>query len=939
MQVLIYNDIEVPSTLKKQFDKVIDALQKNDFKTPEIKKMVNTGFYRAKLDGKNRLLFRFGKHNDEKYIFVTEVISNHNYAASRFLRGAVADEKDFTPLSNPDLLREEELIQVPFVNRKSKHFNILDKILSFDELQSEVLKIEPPLIIIGSAGSGKTALTLEKVKQLRGEILYVTLSPFLVENARNLYFSNGYDNEKQNIDFLSFHEYVQTIAIPKGREVTYKDFSTWIWKFQQALKIKDSHKIFEEFKGVITGSIIDKAYLTKEEYLNLGIRRSVFSVEEREQLYDFFLKYLDFLKESNLYDANLVSFDYLSKVSKKYDFVVVDEVQDITNIQLYLILKSLHNEKNFLLCGDSNQIVHPNFFSWSNIKTMFYHQDLKGDIIRILATNYRNTPEVTHIANQLLLVKNARFGSIDKESTYLVKPNSAHAGEVSFYEDTPKIKQDFNQKTKRSTKFAVLVMRDEDKTEARKYFQTPLLFSVQEAKGLEYENIILWNIISNNEREFRVLTEGVSKDDLQADDITYSRAKDKSDKSLEVYKFYVNSLYVAITRAVKNLYVIEKNKKHTLLELLDLTQFRQQVGMKEQQSSLEDWQREARKLEMQGKQEQAAEIRKTILNVQKVPWQTILRTDLVRLQDEALDLARFNKKAKDRLFEYAIFYEERIWYFWLGQSSYPRAQSWQTEAPRRMRAVWNDYYLDKVKGQPAQQIQKYGVDFRDEFNFTPLMNATRLGAIKIMEMLIENGADLNAADNYGRNAFQLALLTSFRNPEFAQKHIGVIYPKLLTDSIKVKVDNQLIKIHNRMMEYFMLNYMIALSHYMAHVKIYENIRHNGFETNDFLAAITHYPAHVMPEYRRKRTYLTSILSKNELSSKNPYNKKLFVRIKQGFYFINPNLEILANEEWVKFYDLLGLNAIPIQRRPMALRSYMSIYDTVKERIEQQDTTA
>ena len=127
MQVLIYNDIEVPSTLKKQFDKVIDALQKNDFKTPEIKKMVNTGFYRAKLDDKNRLLFRFGKHNDEKYIFVTEVISNHNYAASRFLRGAVADEKDFTPLSNPDLLREEELIQVPFVNRKSKHFNILDK--------------------------------------------------------------------------------------------------------------------------------------------------------------------------------------------------------------------------------------------------------------------------------------------------------------------------------------------------------------------------------------------------------------------------------------------------------------------------------------------------------------------------------------------------------------------------------------------------------------------------------------------------------------------------------------------------------------------------------------------------------------------------------------------------------------------------------------------
>ena len=930
MQVLIYNEIDNLTGVKKQVDKVIEYLQKGDLKSADVKKMSNTGFYRAKLDDKNRLLFRIGRHGGERFIFITEIILNHDYAKSRFLNGAISDERDFTPLSNLDVLKDDDLLPVSFVNRKVRHFNILDKILSFDDIQSQVFSLAPPLIIIGSAGSGKTALTLEKIKHLRGSILYITLSPFLVENARNLYYSNGYDNDKQEIDFLSFHEYVQTIHIPQGREVTYRDFVAWIWRHQQGLKIRDSHKIFEEFKGVITGSIIDKPYLTRDEYLNLGIRRSVFNIEEREQLYGLFLKYLDFLKENNFYDSNLVSYERLAKVPKKYDFVVVDEVQDITNVQLYLILKSLHLPTNFLLCGDSNQIVHPNFFSWSNIKTMFYHQDLKGDIIRILATNYRNTPEVTHIANQLLLVKNARFGSIDKESTYLVQPNSAHEGAVEFYEDTPKVKQDFNQKTKRSTKFAVLVMRDEDKAEARKFFQTPLLFSVQEAKGLEYENIILWNIISGNDREFRVLTEGVSKDALKSTEIAYARAKDKTDKDLEVYKFYVNSLYVAITRAVKNLYVIEKNKKHELLELLDLTQFQQQVGMKEQQSSLEEWQREARKLEMQGKQEQAEEIRKSILHVQKVPWTTIELRDLAQLKTDALNTERFNKKAKDRLFEYAIFYEEPE-LCWKLQTSYPRAKQWETETPRRMRAVLNDYYSDKVKGQPAQQIQKYGVDFRDEFNFTPLMNAARTGAIKVIDMLKDYGADTHATDNYGRTAFQLALLMSFRDSHFAKKSFATIYQKLQTDSIKVRVDNQLIKIHNRTMEYFMFNYMLALMHYIFNLKINELGVVPGFQTSDFLTAVEHYPTSILPDYRKQRTYLTSILSKNEFFSKNPYNRKLFVRLKQGYYLINPFLDVQIGEDWYNPYELLDIESFKTHDNPRKTHFYKN-YEWLKSHL-------
>jgi hypothetical protein len=78
------------------------------------------------------------------------------------------------------------------------------------------------------------------------------------------------------------------------------------------------------------------------------------------------------------------------------------------------------------------------------LKTLFYENRLKtsGEIIRILNTNYRNTPEVTHIANRLLLLKNARFGSIDRESHYLVRPISENHGSVEFLADTDAVKRE-----------------------------------------------------------------------------------------------------------------------------------------------------------------------------------------------------------------------------------------------------------------------------------------------------------------------------------------------------------------------------------------------------------------------------------------------------------------------------------------------------------------
>ena len=81
----------------------------------------------------------------------------------------------------------------------------------------------------------------------------------------------------------------------------------------------------------------------------------------------------------------------------------------------------------------------------------------------------------------------------------------------------------------------------EQKTSAKAHFGTPLVFSIQEAKGLEYENVILYNFTSEDESRFREITQGVSQEDLIAEGLVFARAKDKSDKSLEIYKFHIRA--------------------------------------------------------------------------------------------------------------------------------------------------------------------------------------------------------------------------------------------------------------------------------------------------------------------------------------------------------------------------------------------------------------
>jgi hypothetical protein len=64
-----------------------------------------------------------------------------------------------------------------------------------------------------------------------------------------------------------------------------------------------------------------------------------------------------------------------------------------------------------------------------------------------------------------------------------------------------------------------------------------------------------------------------------------------------------------------------------------------------------------------------------------------------------------------------------------------------------------------------------------------------------------------------------------------------------------------------------------------------------------------FPDSVLPEWRKKRSYISSILSKNEVDRDDRYNRKIFRRVCRGRYMLNPDLEIKLNENWMSIRTL------------------------------------
>ncbi len=941
MRLLQYKDLDLAS-VRLQFHKVRAAIEADDFRSADVKKLSPGPYYRAKLDYANRLLLQFAKVDGKTVCLALEVIGNHAYERSRFLRGATVDEARIEREPAVDPAAPGDALPMRWLHASHARFELLDKPIVFDDAQEAVYRQPVPLVLVGSAGSGKTAVTLAKLREADGPVLYVTLSPYLAKNALALYSAHGYVNPRQEVVFLSYREFVETLRVPAGREITLAAFRDWLGRHRQAASALgqiDAHALFEEFRGVLGAQV--SGPLALADYLALGPRQSLLPVDRREAAHRLFERYRQWLAEAGLFDLNLVAHASRPLAEPAYDFVVVDEVQDMTPVQLALVLAVLRKPGQFLLCGDSHQIVHPNFFNWAQVKTLFWQglagTDAQRQTAQVLQTNFRNTRRVTEIANRLLKLKQARFGSVDRESHFLVGSASGDEGSVTLVAADATSVRALDAATRRSARHAVVVLRDEDKARAREVFGTPLVFSVHEAKGLEYPHVLLFDLVSGQRQAYAAVCEGVAEADLDDAGFEYGRAKNKTDKSLELYKFYVNALYVAMTRAVESLTIVEADPGHPMLHLLGLRTGTVAVQGTSTSTS-EEWAQEARKLALQGKDEQAAAIREAFLKRKPPPWTPWSQPLIEELAVKALDPKNPSAKQRQTIFDYALWHGQQAWVERLGAVNFAASKALLDEGRFRGAGTrierygglpeWTrveEFVRRSVSAVRQRHLQTYaarnvkdvlrstdlhGVDHATAVGATPLMMAARAGNASLVEALLERGADPERRDEFGQTAWQQATCRAMEDPDFARAGLAPLFDRLAPAVIDVQTDGRLVRLEPQQGEYWVLTLLLAgLKTQWSRCALcsFERPRYPcGFFAEQLHEVLDALPPWLWTERRRKRGYVNQVLARAERDSPYRPSRRLWVRSRHGHYLPDPQMGLRRGDAWQPVYEAMNL---------------------------------
>ena len=150
---------------------------------------------------------------------------------------------------------------------------------------------------------------------------------------------------------------------------------------------------------------------------------------------------------------------------------------------------------------------------------------------------------------------------------------------------------------------------------------------------------------------------------------------------------------------------------------------------------------------------------------------------------------------------------------------------------------------------------------------------------------------------------QIALEQAFVQEDYAKNRLGKINPLLSSDSLKIQVNEKLVKLDPHKIEFFLINLFIAVQ-----TVVLQNKPHwvaLGINSEDIISKVQHFSEVVLPPFRKRKEYLLSLLAKHEVNSNSIYNKKIFNRVGRGHYQLNAGLQIWCNETWMTIGEIFS----------------------------------
>ena len=306
------------------------------------------------------------------------------------------------------------------------------------------------------------------------------------------------------------------------REVTASHFDQHIWpKIKIFSDTMSPLLVWMEIKSFIKGSreavVSENGELSEEGYKMLGKKLAPNFQGDRERIYELFKSYKDYVQNhptENLFDeCDLVHnlFKRLPKAGDELKWVLhslyIDEVQDFTQGELWLMLSNCRDPNRLFLTGDTAQSIMSGIaFRFKDVKSLFHHRNVLVPKVQHLTVNFRAHSGILRLASSVTeLLKHYFPNSFDHhhklQEQGLVngpKPLLLHKCSPTDLAVALAGRKQAGSTIDFGAHQAILVRTKEAKDKLPRALKAAIVLTIFESKGLEFDDLVLYNFFTDS---------------------------------------------------------------------------------------------------------------------------------------------------------------------------------------------------------------------------------------------------------------------------------------------------------------------------------------------------------------------------------------------------------------------------------------------------------
>lgn len=292
--------------------------------------------------------------------------------------------------------------------------------MAFHPSQTEAIQhINGPMMVLAGPGSGKTTVITQRTKYLIEQcgvspsaILVITFTRAaareMQERFERLMEKNGNGGNGGRVSFGTFHSIFFTIL-----KYAYRYQASNIVRDEQKVQfvreLMDKYELEIEDEHEFTASILNEISYVKSEMLDLN---HYYSQNCSEAVFKkLYQGYEERMRRGNLldFDDMLVMChelftkrpDILAAWQRKFQYILVDEFQDINKVQYEIVRMLAAPDNNLFIVGDDDQSVYRFRGAKPEIMLGFTKDYPQAKTVR-LGVNYRSTTEIVDTAARLI---------------------------------------------------------------------------------------------------------------------------------------------------------------------------------------------------------------------------------------------------------------------------------------------------------------------------------------------------------------------------------------------------------------------------------------------------------------------------------------------------------------------------------------------------------